>query len=284
MDQEIQQQQETSNLEAAPAQDTTTTDTTTTQTTDTSKPDTATTKTEDNWEYTGDRNSVPEPMKKYVAALDRYVSKKDQSRAELEKKIKEYEAKISSFSAPKQDTTGTPTHKAPLVTQEEAEAIMLGDATTLEKVIERGVKTQLETNINPKEAAINEKFAALETKEKEAVAADVIKSFTEINPDFTELINSPVGEFMVDAARKGMPLEEIYKTAKTIEAHFAGVAETRRKAELEKKKNGTVVGKSIPGTPDYVIARDENHAKRLAIELTLKGDKRHVRIEKQNKK
>ncbi len=283
MDQEIQQHQETSISEAAPAQDTTTQDMATAQPTDTSKPDTATTKTEDNWEYNGDRNAVPEPFKKYVAALDRYVSKKDQSRIELEKKIKEYETKINSTATPKQDTTGTPTRQAPLVTQEEAEAIMLGDATTLEKVIERGVKTQLESNISPKEAAINEKFAALDMKQKEIEAAEVIKSFTAINPDFTELVNSPVGEYMVEAARKGIGLEDIYKNAKAIEAHFIGVAESRRKAELEKKKNGTVVGKSIPGTPDIVYANDENHAKRLAIELQLKGDKRHVRI-KPNKK
>ncbi len=54
--------------------------------------------------------------------------------------------------------------------------------------------------------------------------------------------------------------------------------ENQRKATIEKKKAGTVVGKSIPGTPDVVYADDENQAKRLAIELTLKGDKRHVRV------
>lgn len=282
MDQEIQQQQETSISEAAPAQDTADT-TTTTQPTDTSKPERATTKPEDNWEYNGDRNAVPDSFKKYVAGLDRYVSKKDQSRIELEKKIKEYESKISSLSMTKQETTGTPTQPAPLVTQEEAEAIMLGDSVTLQKVIERGVKTQLESNVNPKLEEANKKFASLDMKEKEAEAAEVIRSFSEINPDFMELVKSPVGEYMVEAARKGMGIEDIYKNAKAVQAHFEGVAESKRKAEIEKKKNGTVVGKSIPGTPDVVYAEDENHAKRLAIELNLKGDKRHVRI-KQNKK
>ncbi len=163
MCEETQTQQETSNLEAAPAQDTTTT----TPTTETGKPEGATTKPEDTWEYTGDRNSVPENMKKYVAALDRYVSKKDQSRIELEKKVKEYESKLATFQAPKASTTDTtPQVTEPQVTQAEAEAIMLGDANTLQKVIQRETKRALEADIHPKEAAINQKLTAMETKQR----------------------------------------------------------------------------------------------------------------------
>lgn len=272
--------QETSNLEATPALDTTTSAPVTPNPTDTSKPEGATAKTEDNWEYDGNRNAVPDSFKKYATGFDRYVSKITQSRSELEKKVREYEEKISSFSKSntEKSDTGTPTPQAPLVTQEESEAIMLGDTSTLQKVIEREVKRNLETNITPKEEAINQKLNAMDMRQKEIDAAEVIKSFSDVNPDFTELINSPVGNYMIEAARKGMSLEDIYKSAKTVEEHFLTVAETKRKAELEKKKNGTVVGKSVPGTPDIVYANDENHAKRLAIELTLKGDKRHVRI------
>ncbi len=276
MDTEIQTQQETSNLEAAPAQDTTVTSE---ATPDTSKPEGATAKPEDTWEYTGDRNSVPENMKKYVAALDRYVSKKDQSRIELEKKVKEYEQKLSSFQAPKESVTGTqPQVTEPQVTQAEAEAIMLGDANTLQKVIQRETKRALEADISPKEAAINQKLTAMEMKQKEIDAAEMIQSFAELHPDFWELHDNGFGDYMMMQAKNGVPLEKIYENVSGVKSKLETHIDTKRKADLEKKKAGSVVGKSIPGTPDVVYAENEAQAKKLAIELTLKGDKRHVRI------
>ena len=282
MSEEITQvAQETSNLEATPAQDTSSVNTTT----EAIKPEGATNLPEDKWEYNGDRNAVPEPFKKYVSALDRYVSTKDQVRVDLEKKVKEYEAKLSSFSTSSQKPadTGTQTPSEPQVTQEEAEAIMLGDAKTLQKVIQREAKHLLEASVKPQETAMNEKLSNLENRQKEVDAAEMIKSFTEINPDFNDLLKSPVGTFMVDAARKGMDIESIYKTAKEIEGHFTNVAETKRKATLEAKKNGSVVGKTINGTPDVIYADDETHAKRLAIEGTLKGDNRRVQVRERKK-
>lgn len=282
MSEEITQvTQETSNLEATPAQETTNTS----ASTDTSKPEGATTQSDDKWEYNGDRNAVPEPFKKYVAALDRYVSTKDQARVELEKKVKEYETKLSSTKTnePQPANTGVQTPQEPQVTQEEAEAIMLGDAKTLQKVIQREAKHLLETGVKPQETLINEKLSALDMRQKEIDAAEVIKTFTELNPDFNDLLKSPVGSFMVDAARKGMDIESIYKSAKEIEGHFMSVAEQKRKANNDAKKNGSVVGKTISGTPDTVYADNEDHAKRLSIEMTLKGDNRRVQVKDRKK-
>ena len=278
MDNESTTQQETSNLEAAPAQDTTNNQTTTSQPATTSEPAKATGGEQENWEYTGDRNNVPDSMKKYVAGLDRYVSKKDQSRIELEKKVKEYENKLTSFQeSNKTNNTGVQPPQEPQVTQEEAEAIMLGDAKTLQKVIQREAKRTLEADISPKEAAINQKLIAMETRQNEIDAAEMIKGFAEVNPDFWELYDT-YEDYCVTAAKTGKPLEDIYKSVKFFDEKVSQRLETKRKADIEKKKNGTVVGKSIPGTPDVLYADNENQAKRLAIELTLKGDKRHVRI------
>lgn len=277
MSEETQVTQETSNLEATPAQDTSSS-TSTPKPTETSKPDTATTKPEDTWEYNGDRNNVPESMKKYVAGLDRYVSKRDQARIELEKKVQDYETKLAQFKD-KSTTqpTGTVEPSEPSVTQEEAEAIMLGDAKTLQKVIQREAKHLLEAG-NPN---VTEKLSALENRQKELDAAELIKSFTEVNPDFSELLKSPLGDFMVDAARKGMSIEQIHKSAQQIKSFFTDAADSKRKADFEKKKQGSVVGKTITGTPDVVLADNEDHAKRLAIEMTLKGDTRRVQVKTQ---
>ena len=279
MSETSQASQETSNLEATPAQETAVDQTTTSQPASTSEPTKATTTDQESWEYNGDRNAVPDSFKKYVAGLDRYVSKKDQARAELERKVKEYETERSQRKeTPQADNTGIPTSQEPTVTQEEAEAIMLGDAKTLQKVIQREAKHLIEAGVNPKEAVISEKLSALEMRQKEIDAAEVIKSFTEVNPDFSELLKSPVGSFMVEAARKGMDIESIYKQAKEVEAHFISAADAKRKADIEKKKNGSVVGKPVAGNPDTLYAEDENHAKRLAIELSLKGDPRRVQV------
>ncbi len=277
MDNESTNQQETSTLDAAPAQDTAAI----IATPETGKPQEATPKTEDTWEYTGDRSSLPDGMKKYAAALDRYVSKKDQSRSELEKKVKEYEQKLSSFqnTTPKPgNTVPEPQTQEPQVTQAEAEAIMLGDANTLQKVIQRETNRALEANISPKEAAINQKLTAMEMKQKEIDAAEMIQSFADLHPDFWELHDNGFGDYMMMQARAGVPLEKIYETVSGVKGKLETHLETKRKAEIDKKRNGSVVGKSIPGTPDVVYADNEAQAKKLAIELTLKGDKRHVRI------
>lgn len=279
MSEETQVSQETSNSEATPALEATSTESTS-QPTESGKPEKATTEQTDGWEYNGDRNAVPEPFKKYVAGLDRYVSKKDQARAELEKQVKNYESKLASFNSTdvKPSNTGAAPVESLSVTQEESEAIMLGDATVLQKVIQREVQRHLKADVDPKTTEIREQLSQLTLKQKEIDAAETIKAFTDINPDFDELLKSPVGDYMVNAARNGMDLETIYKNAKAVESHFANAAEARRKSDMEKKKNGSVVGKSVTGDPAILYAENEEQAKRLAIELTLKGDKRQVQI------
>lgn len=282
--------QETSvqtNSEATPAQETTTstaTDVKTETTQSTQEPG----KLPENWEYNGDRKAVPKEFQNYVKGIDRYWSKKSQTLAELGQKAKEYEEFRSSedykayqqFITNQKTNTGRTEPQQPLVTQEEIDAIALGDAKTLESVIERKAKQMLEANVKPQLEAFKKEQETLVMQRKEVEAAEVIKSFADLNPDFNELLESPVGEFMIDAARRGMGIEDIYKSAKQAESFFAQKIENQRKAELEKKKAGSVVGKSIPGTSNVVYAEDEASAKRLAIELTLKGDNRQVQVKK----
>ncbi len=289
MSEETQVSQETSNLEAAPAQDTSTPPTNET-TQPESKSEGTTTPQEKIWEYNGDRKDVPKEFQQYVKGVDRYWSKKSQTLAELGQKAREYEefrnsSEFKAFQQFKEKPAGTVPSEAPqpVVTQDEIDAIALGDAATLEKVIERKAKQLLESTVNPKLEAITKLDQQFTLKQKESEAADTIKSFSELNPDFNELLDSPVGEFMIDAARRGMDIESIYKSAKAAEDYFSQKMDAKKKADFEKKKAGTTVGKSIPGTPDIVYADDENSAKRLAIELTLKGDKRHVRIKPKQK-
>ena len=285
MDNQSTSQQEISS-EVTPAQETTTT-TEATQTTSESKPieSTATTETEKEWEYDGDRKKVPEPFKKYAQGFDRYVSKKDQAAAEFKKKAEEYDKVLSSdefkeyqhFIATKSKDTG-PKEQVPTVTQEEIDAITLGDAKTLEKVIERKAKELLDSSIGPKEQEMRQQLSALTMKQKQIENAEMIQSFAEVNKDFWELYDSGFEEYIVNSVKSGKSLEDTYKGAKLIESKMSERLENKRKADFEQKKAGTVVGKSIPGTPDVVFADNEEHAKRLAIELTMKGDKRHVRI------
>lgn len=250
--------QETTNSEATPAQETTATAAASNAT---PQPK------EETWEYDGNREKVPEPFKKYATAFDRYVSKKDQALAEANKRIADYEQKLKAVPASKTETESAP--RESIVTQEELDAMLLGDAKTLEKVIERTVQKRLEASVSP-----------IAMKQKELEAAETIKSFTEIHPDFSELLESPAGEFMIDAARRGASLEQIYDTAKKAEAFFNQKAEAARQATREMKKNGSVAGRTVTGTPDIVYADSEDQAKRLAIELTLKGDKRLVQVKK----
>lgn len=273
-------QQEIS-TEVTPAQDTTNT-TEATQETQVSNQETEKTAEPESWEYDGNRSKVPEPFKKYAQGFDRYVSKKDQAAAEYRKKAEEYEKIVNSeayqqFIAKNPTNTGSK-EQAPTVTQEEIDAITLGDAKTLESVIERKAKQLLETNLGPKEQEMRKQLDALTMKQKQIESAEMIQSFAEVNKDFWELYDSGFEEYIVTSVKSGKSLEDTYKAAKLIESKMSERLEAQRKAEFEKKKAGSVVGKSIPGTPDVVFADNEDHAKRLAIELTMKGDKRHVRI------
>lgn len=273
--------------ETTPAQATETTKTETTQSTSDGKStdQKATTETE-NWEYKGDRKDVPKNFEKYVKGLDRYVSAKDQATADMRKKVEAYDNFVGSedyksyqqFIAGKPTNTGSKDTSAPTVTQEEIDAITLGDAKTLEKVIERKAKELLDNNIGPKENEMRQQLQALTMKQKQIENAEMIQSFAEVNTDFWGLYDSGFEDYIVNSIKSGKSLEETYKAAKNIESKLSEKFEGQRKADFEKKKAGTVAGKSIPGTPDIVYADNEDHAKRLAIELTLKGDNRHVRI------
>lgn len=265
--------------ETTPAQET---NTTTTETTQSTPPTDA---AAENWEYNGDRKAIPKPFEKYVKGLDRYVSKKDQALAEARKKAEEYDKLVSSDAykqmlGNQKPNTGSEALNQPVVTQEEVDAIALGDAKTLEAVIERKAKQLLETNYGPKEQEIKKELQVLTQERRARESAEMVSAFAALHPDFDDLVKSPVGEYMINAVRSGMDLEKVYESAKQIETHYYERFENQRKETFEKKKNGSVVGKSIPGTPDVVFADDENQAKRLAIELTLKGDNRQVQIRK----
>ncbi len=284
---ESKTQQEIS-TETTPAPETPTVTSTETQSTQTSKPIEGkdTTKSED-WEYTGDRKAVPDPFKKYVQGLDRYVSKKDQAAAELRKKAEEYDSFVNSenykayqaFTEKNPQSTGNgKAPDVPIMSQEEADAIAVGDTATLAKVIRREAQRNVEEYVGPKEAALQAKLQAVDMKQRQIESAEMIQSFAEVNPDFWDLYETGFEDYIVNSIKSGKSLEDTYKGAKLIESKTAERLETNRKTDLQKKKDGSVVGKSIPGTPDIVFADNEEHAKRLAIELTMKGDKRHVRI------
>jgi len=167
----------------------------------------------------------------------------------------------------KKETPSEASEPEPLVTQDEIDAISMGDGKTLQSVIERAVNKRLEATVTP-----------IVQQQKEIEAAKTIESFKAVHPDFQELLDSPAGEFMISAASRGASLEQIYKTATDAKAYFQQKGDEQRKADLEAKKAGSTVGRSIAGSPDVVYAETEDQAKRLAIEMTLKGDKRHVRV------
>lgn len=280
--------------ETTPAQETTTVSTETTQPTPNNQPaDQKVTTDPESWEYKGDRKDVPKEFEKFVKGLDRYVSQKDQAIAEARKKAEEYDAftKSDDFKQFQQfreerkrgSVTGSLQPQA-LMTEEEAQAIAVGDAKTLQSVIQREVQRKLEESVNPQLAEANKKLEAATLKQRQVESAEMISSFAEVHPDFWDLYENGLEEYIVGSIKSGRSLEDTYKAAKDIEAKMEQRAEAKRKADFEKKKAGTVAGKSIPGSPDVVYADNEDHAKRLAIELTLKGDKRHVRIKDKQKK
>lgn len=291
MDTTSTSQQEIS-TETTPAQETvaptSTENSTSTQSTqDTKSNESTTTSESENWEYNGDRKDVPKSFEKYVKGLDRYVSKKDQAAAELRKKAEEYEQLINSDSykqyqqfiaQPKSTGSTEQKPESAGMTQEESDAILMGDVNVLNKVIAREAKRVIDESVGPQAAAINQKFQAIEQKERQIESAEMIQAFAEVHPDFWDLYDNGLEEYVIHSIKSGRSLEDTYAAAKVIETKLTERLEAKRKADFEKKKAGSVVGKSIPGTPDIVYADNEDQAKRLAIELTLKGDKRHVRI------
>lgn len=271
--------QETStNSEATPAQETSgsTTEATTQQSTE-NQPKMVTIEVPEGYEYDGNRQKVPKPFENYAKSFDRYVSKKDQALADAGKKIQEYESKLAEFQK-RNNQTEQVTPKQPLFTQEEVDAIALGDAKTLEAVIERKAKQLFDTNMAPTLGEVEKLKQDKVLAQKELEAAESIKSFTAVNPDFTELLESPVGDFMIDAAKRGMSIEDIYKSAKQAESYFTERQDSKKRADFEMKKKGSVVGRGTSSNSDTVYADDENSAKRLAIQLAIKGDKRQVQI------
>lgn len=273
MSEETQAQQETTEQisEVTPAQAETTDKAQTTEQ--------ATPLKEETWEYNGDRKAVPKQFEKYVKGLDRYVSTKDQTLAELKKRVQEYESKLKETQKPQPSNTRTnEVEERPFVTQDEADAIALGDTKTLEAVIERKAKALLEANVLPKHAELQNEMKTLAMERQEREAAATISAFSDIHPDFQDLLKSPVGEYMVNAAKQGVDLETIYKNATGIRDHFFSAAEEKRKADLEAKKAGSVVGKSMPGTSEVVYVDTPDEQRRMALQLQMKGDKRQVHI------
>lgn len=260
----VSQETSNTNLEATPAQ----------PSNEAQKAEGQTTSIPESWEYNGDRSAVPEPFKNYAKGFDRAWNKRVQALAERDQKAREYEEfqqsedwktfqefkKSGANKQPSQQQTS-------LISQDEIDAIALGDGKTLESVIERAVSKRLESSVNP----IVQKQKALET-------AEYISEFTNLHPDFKEMLDSPAGEFMIHAAKTGASLEQIYETGMKARDYYFQQFESKKKADFEAKKNGSVVSKSIPGTPDVVYVDDENAAKRTAIEMTLRGDNRLVQV------
>jgi hypothetical protein len=238
------------------------------------------------YEFNGDRNSVPEPLKKHVAGIDRYLTKKQQAFADTEKKAREYEAILNSpeFKAFQQfkatgakapNSTGSEITDGLEATQEEMDAIALGDQKTFKAVIDRQVKAALDPHTGP----LKEQLNGLAAKQKEAETTEMIKAFAEVHTDFWPLFDQ-YETHMTAALKTGMNLEDAYKAFKDIEAKADERADKRYRESIEAKKKGSVAASTTTGTPDVVYAKDENEAKRLAIQMTLKGDPRGVEIRK----
>lgn len=225
------------------------------------------------WEYNGDRKTVPPEFKKYATGFDQYISKKDQALAEANKKIKEYEQRINS--SPSKDNQQLPNKggNAEELSQDELDAIALGDPKAIQKLVDKRVQEAINSTVSP-----------IAHKQRELEAAETIKAFSQINPDFQELLDSPVGLMMLDAASRGHDLETIYKNAKEAEAYFTAKNEAARKKAIEEKKAGSTVKGNVHGSPDVVYAENEDEAKRLAIQMQLKGDKRMVAVQPKKKR
>lgn len=236
----------------------------------------------ENWVYNGDRTSVPKQFENYVKGFDRYWTQKSQALSEYEKKAREYDQLVSSdayktFQQSFANEKSLSTNAAPaqpMASQDELDAIMAGDGKTLSSVIERAVEAKLAV----KEQEYNAKLEPIATNQKRLETAEMIKSFADIHPDFWELYDSGYENYLLSAVREGKGLDGAYQEIKQIEAKTEARLEAKRKKMIEEKKNGTVVSSTVTGTPDVVYAENEDQAKRLAIQLTLKGDPRTVAI------
>lgn len=278
---EISQTQQETTSTATPAPTTTSEGKTeTAQATQTTTESTAVAET---WTYNGDRKSVPKEFQTYVQGLDRYVSKKDQLLGEARRKAEEYDKLVTSddykayqqrLAQPK--TTGTPT-PAETVTQEELDAIMAGDANTLREVIRREAKHTLETDYKSE----IERVRSVEQKQQQLETGEMIKAFKELHPDFNDFVDDDAYYgFMVSGLKGGKDLDTVYAEVKRMEERAYAKAEEKYKKTIESKKAGSVVGKSASGTPDVVYAETEDQAKRLAIQLAMKGDPRQVAVKR----
>lgn len=269
-------QEPSKDLEATPAQDANDQGTNNSGTLE-GKPKEGT-PSEEAWEYKGDRKDAPEEFQKYVKGLDRYVSKKDQALVDANKKSKAYDEFVKSddFKAYQKflDSKGQ-VEPSPGATQEELDAIALGDPNALQNVIDRRIKSMA-----PDQKNIQDQMAAVTKKQRELDTAEHIREFATLHPDFMGLIESPLGEHMVSAARNGVSLDQIYKNAKDIESYVSDKTDSVKKANIKAKKAGSTVKNSISGSSDVVYAEDDNDARRLAIELSRTGDPRQVRIKK----
>jgi hypothetical protein len=231
------------------------------------------------YEYNGDRSSVPEPLKKFVAGIDRYMTKKSQAFADLEKKAREHESLMTSedwkqyqqFKAGAATAANPTTTVSDEVTEAELDAIAAGDRSVLQQVIDRRVKAAIEP--------VQKTATEAATKQKELETAEMIKAFADVHTDFWNLFEA-YEPYMVDALKSGRSLETVHSSFKELETKADARADARYKAAIEAKKAGSTVGSTPPGTPDVVYAENENEAKRLAIQMTLKGDKRQVAIKK----
>lgn len=239
----------------------------------------------ENWEYTGDRNAVPKPLQNYVKGLDRYWTKRSQAFADAERKAKEYDQWVNSdgykqyqqFMAQQQSPTGfsqPQAPQAPMVTQEEADAILSGDTKVLESVIARSV----EAKVAEKERAYQAQIAPIAMKQKELETGEMVKSFAELHPDFWELYDAGYEDYLLTSIKNGAPLEVAYSNVKKMEQAALARAEEKHKKIIEEKRNGSVVGKTVTGTPDVVYAKDANEAMRLRVQMAMKGDPRQVQI------
>jgi hypothetical protein len=243
------------------------------------------------WVYNGDRKSVPDPFKNYVSGIDRYWTQKSQAFADYEKKAKEYDSFVGSedfktfqqFKAGRMNPTGQTDQRqdqsSVQVTQDEMDAIMLGDPNALRSVVERQAKAILADKEKEFNAVLQSKVEPLARRQKEIDASEMVKQFSELHPDFWELYENGHGEFMLSSLRSGTSLEDAYNKVKAYEANIAARVEEKQKKIIEEKKRGSVTNGTTTGIPDVVYATDERHARRLAIELALKNDPRRVQIQ-----
>lgn len=221
----------------------------------------------ESWEYNGNRKEVPKEFQKYSKGFDQYVSRKDQELAEARKQLEEAQQKLSSVPKPTQTK-----ESQPLVTQDELDAIALGDGKVLESVINRAVDIKMKSDPN------REQVASISQKQSVLDARDRINEFAAITPEFKELIESPIGDHIIAAVQRGNSLEKAWEQAKEAMSFMEARSESKRKTNLENKINGSTVKNTVTGKSDTVWVENETEAKRMAIELTLKKDPRKVGI------